>query len=160
MAAYEREDYAEAARLYRLAADRDHPGAAFVLATMYENGQGVVQSRSEAIDWYTNAAIGGNEEANLALRRLGENEYRREDDTVVMTKTIHVAEAIAAYERGDYTEAVRLLLLDADHVDVAMLRLGAMYVNGKGCSGTTPRPSVSSAAPLNWGTPMRSSTSA
>jgi hypothetical protein len=64
------EDYAEAVRLYRLAADQGHAGAQNNLGSMIEIGLGVAQDRAEAIRLYRLAAAQGDEFATAALRRL------------------------------------------------------------------------------------------
>jgi len=38
---------------------------------MYENGEGVVKDRQQAVDWYRKAADLGEQHAQEALRRLG-----------------------------------------------------------------------------------------
>ena len=45
------QDYAEAARLYRLAAAQGDATAQNNLGTMFENGVGIAQDRAEAIRW-------------------------------------------------------------------------------------------------------------
>ena len=63
-------DNAEAARLYRLAADQGHAVAHFNLGAMFEKGQGVTRGRAEAIRLYRLANAQGQVEATAALRRL------------------------------------------------------------------------------------------
>jgi hypothetical protein len=65
------QDYAEAARLYRLAAEQGHVAAQFNLGSMFENGEGVAQDRGEAIRLYRLAAAQGDADATAALERLG-----------------------------------------------------------------------------------------
>jgi hypothetical protein len=65
------QDYAEAVRLYRLAAEQGHADAQFFLGSMFEKGQGVAKKRAEAIRWYRLAAAQGNANATAALKRLG-----------------------------------------------------------------------------------------
>ena len=65
------QDYAEAARLYRLAAAQGHAGAQNNLGGMFDHGQGVAKDRAEAIRWYRLAAAQGNAIAQSSLKRLG-----------------------------------------------------------------------------------------
>jgi TPR repeat protein len=65
------QDYAEAVRLYSLAAAQGHAVAQFNLGYMFEKGQGVAQDRAEAIRWYRLAAAQGDAGATAALKRLG-----------------------------------------------------------------------------------------
>jgi TPR repeat protein len=65
------ENKAEAARLFRLAADQGHACAQFLLGDLFEKGHGVAQDRSEAIRWYRLAAEQGDTDAQFRLARLG-----------------------------------------------------------------------------------------
>ncbi len=65
------QDYAEAVRLYRLAAAQGHALGQNNLGVMFEKGLGVAQDRAEAIRWYRLAAAQGHANAQISLRRLG-----------------------------------------------------------------------------------------
>ncbi len=65
------QDYAQAVRYYRLAADQGSAKAQCNLGFCYANGQGVPQNREEAIRLYRLSAAQGNETAKYNLRRLG-----------------------------------------------------------------------------------------
>jgi TPR repeat protein len=65
------QDYAEAVRLYRLAAAQGHAAAQVNLGYMFQNGQGVARNRAEAIRWYRLAAAQGHAAAHNNLRLLG-----------------------------------------------------------------------------------------
>jgi TPR repeat protein len=64
------QDYAEAAKWYRLAADQGYPGAQDVLGTMYEGGIGVPQDYAEAVRWFRLAAEQDNALAQYSLGTL------------------------------------------------------------------------------------------
>ena len=53
------QDYAEAVRWYRKAADQGHAKAQSDLGVMYKNGEGVSQDYAEAVKWYRKAAEQG-----------------------------------------------------------------------------------------------------
>jgi len=53
---YNAQDYAEAAKLFRQAADQGHAGAQYHLGLMYEDGKGFAEDYSEAVKWYRKAA--------------------------------------------------------------------------------------------------------
>ena len=53
---WRREDYAEALKWYRKAAEQGYPLAQSNLGGMYANGLGVAQDYTEAVDWYRKAA--------------------------------------------------------------------------------------------------------
>jgi TPR repeat protein len=61
------QDYAEAARWYRKAADQGYPKAQYDLGTMYYSGLGVPQDRTEANRWFHKAATQNNKDARRAL---------------------------------------------------------------------------------------------
>ena len=65
--AYERGDYAEACRLFRLTADQGNAESQNKLGLMYERGRGVGQDYAEACRLYRLAADQGNALAQLNL---------------------------------------------------------------------------------------------
>jgi len=65
------QDYAEAVRLWRLAAAQGDAGAQCGLGRMYETGRGVAADTAEAIRLYRLAAAQGDAYATAALARLG-----------------------------------------------------------------------------------------
>jgi TPR repeat protein len=65
------QDYAEAVRLYRLAAAQGHAVAQMNFGGMFENGRGVAQDRAEAIRWYRLAAAQGLARAQAKLDKFG-----------------------------------------------------------------------------------------
>jgi hypothetical protein len=73
MAAYQREDYATAMRLWRPLADQGHAGAQSNLGVMYEKGQGVPQDFAAALGWYRKAADQGKASAQTNLGRYYDN---------------------------------------------------------------------------------------
>ena len=69
-AAWSREDYVTAARLYRSLAEQGKASAQHQLAKMYENGEGVPKSQAEAAKWYRLAAQQGHAGAQLYLGEM------------------------------------------------------------------------------------------
>ncbi len=65
------QDYAEAVRLYRLAAEQGYAHAQCSLGLKFEYGLAVAHDRAEAIRLYRLAAAQGNADATAALKRLG-----------------------------------------------------------------------------------------
>lgn len=106
------QDYREAVRHYRRAAEQGHAGAQFALAEMYKNGDGVAKSLAEAARWYRRSADQGNRDAQLLLGVL--------------------------YEGGegvprDVGEAAKWYRLSAEQGDArAQLLLGVLYQLGQG----------------------------
>ena len=64
------QDYAEAAKWYRKAADQGYAEAQCMLGNMYYDGWGVPQSDTEAAQWYRKAADQGNASAQCILGNM------------------------------------------------------------------------------------------
>ena len=65
-----RQDYAEAIKWFKLAADQGNPGAQSNLGFLYENGFGVRQDYAEAFKWYKLSADQGNAYGQFYLGTL------------------------------------------------------------------------------------------
>ena len=65
------QNYGEAARWYRKAAERDHAAAQNFLGAMYASGRGVAQDYIQAAEWYRRAANQGHVEAQNSLDKMG-----------------------------------------------------------------------------------------
>jgi localization factor PodJL len=105
-------DAAEAAKWYRLAAERGLAIAQFRIASLYERGEGVPQNRVAAADWYRRAAEQGNVRAmhNLA---------------VMLSEGVGGA--------PDFSDAARWFVRAADHgVRDSQYNLGVMFARGLG----------------------------
>jgi TPR repeat protein len=61
--AYEEQNFAEAMRWYRMAADQGHASAQVHVGNLYTDGEGVSQDYAEALNWYRKAADQGDHEA-------------------------------------------------------------------------------------------------
>ena len=59
LAAYRRDDYASALKLWRPLAELGHTEAQYILAVVYSTGRGVPQDDAEAMKWYRKAADQG-----------------------------------------------------------------------------------------------------
>ena len=66
-AAYDREDYATALKLWRPLADQGVAEAQYWLGIMCDNGLGVPQDHAEAMKWFRKAAVQGDASAQLYL---------------------------------------------------------------------------------------------
>jgi hypothetical protein len=67
------QDYTEAFRWYRKAADQGVAGAQYNLGVMYHHGQGVTQDYAEAARWYRKAADQGHAAAQFVLGLMYDN---------------------------------------------------------------------------------------
>jgi len=86
-----KQDYREAARWYRKAADLGDPIAQYNLGVMCRSGQGVPQNNSEAARWYQKAAEQGDPDAQKNLGDL----YRRGEGVREDART-----AVSSYQKA------------------------------------------------------------
>ena len=111
------QDYAEAMKWYRKAAEQDIAEAQYNLGVMYDEGRGVSQNHAEAVKWYQKAAEQGLAEATDVIRELQEANER----------------AAAHFEAGKFTAAFHEFMALAEHGDArSQAYLGMMYLFGLG----------------------------
>ena len=65
-----REDDAEAAKWFRMAADQGYAASQYKLGVGYANGRGVPEDHAEAVKWYRKAAEQGYAKAQNALAKI------------------------------------------------------------------------------------------
>ena len=112
VAAYERQDYVTALRLWRPLADQGYAAAQYGLGFMYRNGQGVPQDYAEAMKWFRKAADQGDSAAQYNLGVMYAN-----------------GEGVPQ----DYAEALKWYRKAADQGHArAQHNLGVMYRDGQG----------------------------
>jgi hypothetical protein len=111
-AARGRNDYAEAARWYRIAAAQGDAKGQFNLGIAYDKGDGVTRDRAEALSWYRKAADQGLAQAqNLVAEAYSEGNGVAQD----------YAAAVEWFRKA----------ADQDYAP-AQLHLGTMYATGRG----------------------------
>ena len=76
------QDYKEAVKRYRLAAEQGSANAQLSLGLMYAHGQGVAQDYKEAVKWYRLAAEQGNQNAQLNVGWIYRNGHGVTQDYV------------------------------------------------------------------------------
>ena len=108
----ESQDYHEALRLFRLAADQGNASAQYNLGWMYYHGNGVTRDYQVALKWFRLAADQGNATAQLWLG-------------------IMYANGIGAIQDDDEAERWYRLAADQGNAD-AQANLGWMYANNEG----------------------------
>jgi len=81
-AAYTRNDYATALRIFRSLADEGDPTAQHRLGVMYERGLSVSQDYTQAAEWYRRAADQGYKFAQHALGTMYQTGYGVQQDYV------------------------------------------------------------------------------
>lgn len=142
------DDYAEALKWFRLAAEQGHADAQFFLGYMYDHGQGVPENDAEAVNWYRLAAEQGIPEAQFNLGLMYEKGQGVQQSSTLALKWFRQAadgndvdaQVIVGrmYRRGDgvtqdYAEAVKWFRLAAEQGDaVAQYVLGVMLDAGQG----------------------------
>ena len=106
------EDFAEAAKWYRMAAEQGHASAQHNLGSMYFFGQGFPRDYAEAAKWHRGAAEQGHASAQ---NRLGHMYYEGKGIP------------------QDHAEAAKWYRMAAEQGEVpAQLQLGTMYYRGEG----------------------------
>ena len=124
------QDYVEAVKWYRLAAEQGYAPAQFNLGEMYEWGRGMFVDEDcyEAIKWYRLAADQGHKEAVEKIEEL-EEELARPNQYYAIGLRHYNGEGVAQ----DYSEAAKWFRIAADQGDAdAQNKLGGMYSNGQG----------------------------
>ena len=146
--AYSSQNYYEAAKFYRVAAEQGDADSQYWLGWLYDQGQGISQNFYEAAKWYRKAAEQG--EA-FAQNNLGTLYYRGNgvaqdyrEAAKWFNKSAEQSNSYAQnwlgilYERGhgvkqDFKRAVELYRKSAEQGDeYGQYDLGLMYENGKG----------------------------
>ena len=108
--AYERKDYKEAARLFRLSAEQGNPKAQVLLGLMSRRGEGVAQDSKEAVRLFRLAAEQGYHDGQRRLAGMYQT-----GDGVLQNKGEAVKWYVLAAEQGN---------------DWAKLNLGTLALNG------------------------------
>lgn len=75
-------DVPEALKWLRLAAEKDHPGAFFLIGRCYAEGNGIPKDPAEAVAWYRKAAEKGVAEAQMELGKCFESGFGVQKDAV------------------------------------------------------------------------------
>lgn len=103
--AYVAQQYADAVKWYRKAADLGHAGAQWSLGYCYKNGYGVEENQVEAVKWYRKAADQGHASAQCSLGYCYKMGNGVEKDMHEAVKLYRMAadqgEAIAQYNLGN-----------------------------------------------------------
>jgi hypothetical protein len=92
------QDFAEAVRWYRKAADQGYAFAQSNLGVMYDKGQGLPQDYREAVRWYRKAADQGNTAAQFLLGSMYANGLGVTQDYVAAHMWFNLA---ASHTSGD-----------------------------------------------------------
>ena len=106
-------DPAEAARLYRAAAELGHLGAQVNLGRLYRDGRGVERDDAEAVRWYRRAAGRGQPIAQFNLAQMYAAGDGVEQDDVAAYRWYSIAAARLAADGREASVAARARAADA-----------------------------------------------
>ena len=126
------EDYDEAVRWYRKAAEQGNGGAMYKLGECYKYGRGVEEDYDEAVRWYRKAAEQGNADA---MCKLGEcYKYGRgvEEDYDEAVRWYRKAAELGHDGAEDMIRFPELEKAAKQGDANAMYELGRCYIGGKG----------------------------
>ena len=142
------QNYEEAVKWYKKAADQNYPQAQVNLGDMYDDGKGVEQDHAEAVKWYRNAAEQGVAKAQYCLGnkyRDGEGVEQDYEEAIKWFRKAAEQEYAWAQDnlgnmyyngygvKQDYTEAFKWYRKAAEQRDFyGQNWLGYLYANGKG----------------------------
>jgi hypothetical protein len=93
VAAFNRQDYVLAARIFTPYAERGAPTAQAYLGFMYETGRGVPQNYTEAAMWYRRAAEQGDSLAQYSLGQLYDRGQGVPQDIIEASKWLNLGTA-------------------------------------------------------------------
>jgi TPR repeat protein len=107
LAAFNRHDYAAAASLLWLRAERGDSRAQALLCFMHTYGRGVPQSEAEAANWCHRAADQGNSQAQYMLGLLYNKGHGVPEDFIEAYKWLDLAAARASGSKQDFSYRIR-----------------------------------------------------
>lgn len=127
VAAFNRQDYQRASRVFIPEAERGNPVAQTYLGFLFENGRGVPQNYTEAAMWYRRAAEQGDSLAQYSLGLLYDRGQGVPRDIVEASKWLNLSVAAATPR----TRQARQLIRDAvtskmSRGEIAQARLRAL----------------------------------
>jgi TPR repeat protein len=138
------ENYVDAVKWYRLAAEQGYSLAQYALGRCYDSGHGVKENDSEAVKWYTLAAEQGYDVAQRVLGycyKYGSGVKKDKAEAIKWaTRAAEQGSSIAQsdlahyyYVNRNYVKAVKWFRLAAEQDSVfAQYYLGLCYEKGRG----------------------------
>ena len=127
------QDYAEAVKWYRLAADQGYANAQHNLGFMYGNGQGVPQDYAEAVKWFRLAADQGHSRAQNNLGIMYENGQGVLQDNVMAHMWYNIASANGVEKAGEWRDERAGLMTSADIAKAQAMARECMNSGYKKC---------------------------
>ena len=136
------QDYSEAMRWFRLAAEQGHAEAQFNLGARYATGRGVPEDDREAVRWYRLAAEQGNFRAQFNLGSMYRNGEGVPQDYVQAHKWFNIAASSAEADDREKSAASRdrvAALMPPRQIAEAQ-RLAREWRPGPSAAEPSPRP--------------------
>jgi hypothetical protein len=107
VSAFNRQDYAQASRVFIPLAERGNPSAQAYLGFMFETGRGVPQNYTEAAMWYRRAAEQGDSLAQYSLGLLYDRGQGVPRDVVEASKWLNLSAAGAPRKAREARARIR-----------------------------------------------------
>jgi TPR repeat protein len=127
IAAFNRQDYGLAARIFVPFAERGAPSAQAYLGFMYETGRGVPQNYTEAAIWYRRAAEQGDSLAQYSLGKLYDRGQGVPRDIVEASRWLNLATAGAPRHAREARARIRdAVTTKMTRGEIAQARLRAL----------------------------------
>lgn len=117
------EEYGEAAKLYRQAAEQGYAPAQFGMGVLYDIGRGVAQDYKLALSWYTKAAEQGYAKAQNNLGFMYSQGKGTQKDYVAAHKWFNVSGA-RGYEEGRKNREVLEGMMTPEQLALAQQQAG------------------------------------
>jgi uncharacterized protein len=116
------QDYAEAAKWYRKAAEQGYADAQYFLGHMYYEGEGVPQDYTEAAKWYGKAADQGNAYAQIFLGLMYSGGIGVSQDYVLAYLCFNLATSrFPASEKEKREKAIKHRVLVSSNMSLAQI---------------------------------------
>ncbi len=127
VSAFNRQDYAEATRVFIPLAERGDPVAQSYLGFMFETGRGVPQNYTEAAMWYRRAAEQGDSLAQYSLGLLYDKGFGVPRDIVEAAKWLNLSTAAASARAREARVRIRdAVTTKMTRGEIAQARLRAL----------------------------------
>ena len=117
LAAYDRGDYATAARLLRPLAEQGNAQAQNALGAMYYHGKGLAQDFKEAFKWYRSAALQGYGSAQVNLGAMYYEGQGTAEDFVRAYMWLNIAAAKGNADAIRLRDAISKYMIDQQIVE-------------------------------------------
>jgi len=127
------QDYKQALKWYRIAAEQGHAKAQYSLAIMYDNGKGTPQDYKQALKWYTKAAEQGLAQAQYSLAIMYDNGEGTPQDYVRAHMWYNLSAARGVADAAKYRDLLSQKMTSEDISKAQALAQECIKKKYKGC---------------------------